>query len=363
MYSALRLAQDELRRFLDRCGRDAPQALLGVEIHTNPISREIEFRAEFPGGMWHPWSIPEHRLTDGYYYSVSGRTHDDFFDQLRSAYARLFENHLLHLDIVAVEERFSVWARECCDPEEIALQRRRLAEEVRHIRAHHGNHYAPAPVWVGFDTGSIAAGDVVTIEISPRGYLSPVAVEAEAHIDGELRGQLGREYARMQDRLWNQIGGSYNEPWFGRDVGAAEAQAKGEKLLRAWLSPEQLAQYDSHKHFEVIGSATGTRYRIRHGRQMNIDQLDAQGNKVCGWCFLPEGGLVAGDCMLAQKIALETDEASALETANQILIGAHEALMGAAPPTGLRRGRGRRPGAPRYAGLRATQIIADDYVT
>jgi hypothetical protein len=50
---------------------------------------------------------------------------------------------------------------------------------------------------------------------------------------------------------------------------------------------------------------------------MNIDQLDSAGNKVCGWCFVPEGELAAGDCMLAQKIALETFETKVLAIANQ----------------------------------------------
>ena len=97
----------------------------------------------------------------------------------------------------------------------------------------------------------------------------------------------------------------------------SEAEQKARALLRAWLSPEQARQYNSQKHFEVIGSDTGTRYRIRHGNAMNIDQLDAAGNKVCGWCFIPEGELAAGDCMLAQKIALETFETKALAIANQ----------------------------------------------
>jgi hypothetical protein len=82
-------------------------------------------------------------------------------------------------------------------------------------------------------------------------------------------------------------------------------------------SPTQAEQYNSYKHFEVIGSDTGTRYRIRHGRMMNIDQLDSVGNKVCEWCFLPEGNLASGDCMLAQKIALETFESQALAVANR----------------------------------------------
>ena len=38
---------------------------------------------------------------------------------------------------------------------------------------------------------------------------------------------------------------------------------------------------------------------------MNIDELDSVGNKICEWCFLPEGNLAAGDVTLAQKIALK----------------------------------------------------------
>ena len=39
-----------------------------------------------------------------------------------------------------------------------------------------------------------------------------------------------------------------------------------------------------------------------------------------GWCFVPEGNLVPGDVMLAQKIALETDERGALAVARQFLV-------------------------------------------
>jgi hypothetical protein len=98
---------------------------------------------------------------------------------------------------------------------------------------------------------------------------------------------------------------------------SAEAQQKALVLLRLWLSPEQAAQYTSEEHFDVIGSDTGTRYRIRHGQMMNIDQLDSTGSRVCRWCFAPEGGLAAADCMLAQKIALETFETKVLAIANR----------------------------------------------
>jgi hypothetical protein len=50
---------------------------------------------------------------------------------------------------------------------------------------------------------------------------------------------------------------------------------------------------------------------------INIDQLDSAGNKVCAWCFVPQGELAAGDCMLAQKIALETFETKVLAIAHR----------------------------------------------
>jgi hypothetical protein len=103
----------------------------------------------------------------------------------------------------------------------------------------------------------------------------------------------------------------------GMEATSSQAEHKALALLGAWLSPTQAEQYNSYKHFEVIGSDTGTRYRIRHGRTMNVDELDSVGNRVCEWCFLPEGKLAAGDVMLAQKIALETFESQALAVANR----------------------------------------------
>jgi len=70
---------------------------------------------------------------------------------------------------------------------------------------------------------------------------------------------------------------------------SSEAEQKAHALLRAWLSPEQAQQYNSQKHFDVIGSDTSTRYRIRHGRMVNIDQLDSAGTRsACGVWFRKE---------------------------------------------------------------------------
>jgi hypothetical protein len=90
-------------------------------------------------------------------------------------------------------------------------------------------------------------------------------------------------------------------------------------LLKDWLSPEQLAQYESYRYFDVIGRQSRKRYRIRYGTVMNICEMDSRGRIAAGWCFVPHETLVAGDVMLAQKIALETDEWSALAVARKFI--------------------------------------------
>jgi hypothetical protein len=101
------------------------------------------------------------------------------------------------------------------------------------------------------------------------------------------------------------------------DIGSKRAQERGIQLLKENLTPIQRKQYEKYGYFDVTGGKTGKRYRIRHGRQMNIEQLDRNGRRVCGWCFFPQGSLVSGDVMLAQKAALELYEADALRLANR----------------------------------------------
>jgi hypothetical protein len=96
-----------------------------------------------------------------------------------------------------------------------------------------------------------------------------------------------------------------------------EAELRAYTLLKRWLSPEQIAQLERHGYFEVRGSHSGTCYRIHRERNMNIDQLVGEGSRVAVWCFGPMGNLPLGDNLLAQKIALETDEQAALAVANR----------------------------------------------
>lgn len=94
-------------------------------------------------------------------------------------------------------------------------------------------------------------------------------------------------------------------------------EARSRRLLRDWLSPEQRAQFDANNYFEVTGSHTGRRYRVQYGTLSNVVEFDVTGKPAIGWCFVPDRALAAGDVMLAQKIALETDEAAVLALAHR----------------------------------------------
>jgi hypothetical protein len=95
-------------------------------------------------------------------------------------------------------------------------------------------------------------------------------------------------------------------------------QIRGLRLLRSWLSPHQRAQFDAFGYFDVIGGASGKKYRIYFGTSANIQELGEDGVPRAGWCVVPLGNLVPGDVMLAQKIALEASEYATLAVANKL---------------------------------------------
>ena len=57
----------------------------------------------------------------------------------------------------------------------------------------------------------------------------------------------------------------------------SETEVRALTLLKGWLSPKQRACYDRFRYFDVIGSDTGTRYRIHYGTQTNIEELSSTG--------------------------------------------------------------------------------------
>jgi len=122
-------------------------------------------------------------------------------------------------------------------------------------------------------------------------------------------GPLGRLLAECARRfqVWRE--------WYRTTAAADSPEARATTLLREWLSPQQRAQFDVEGYFDVVGCDSGKRYRIHYGTSMNVHEMDDAGHSKFGWCFVPNRRLVAGDVMLAQKIALETCENSALAVA------------------------------------------------
>jgi len=108
--------------------------------------------------------------------------------------------------------------------------------------------------------------------------------------------------------------------WFRYSGPSREPEKRSLKLMRKWLSADQRKQFDARGYFDVIGSHSGRRYRIRTGRSANICELDRFGHTVARWCFVPCEDLPIGDVMLAQKIALENDETSALSVARSFQV-------------------------------------------
>ncbi len=93
-------------------------------------------------------------------------------------------------------------------------------------------------------------------------------------------------------------------------------EQRGVELLLANLTSKQRRQYRRDRHFDVIGGQSGTRYRLWHCFQQNIEELDGNGRRRWVWCFHPRETLVLGDVLLAQKTALELFEGEAIRIAH-----------------------------------------------
>jgi hypothetical protein len=132
----------------------------------------------------------------------------------------------------------------------------------------------------------------------------------------EHRREAPARTARDSERFEPHLVAAETLRWWGSKASTREAHARGIQLLEENLSPAQTKQFKQCGYFDVVGGETGRRYRIRYGSQMNVEQFDTKGRPVCWLCFMPEGGLVVGDIMLAQKLALELFESQTLKVAN-----------------------------------------------
>jgi hypothetical protein len=107
-----------------------------------------------------------------------------------------------------------------------------------------------------------------------------------------------------------------------------EARRRARKLLLSWLSPSQRTQFKRDETFVAIGSVSGKRYTLKLSGIYNVNTGDwmlGERGKYVEYCTMlplapPHGRTryydVLEDRMLAQKIAIETDEGGFLSRAN-----------------------------------------------
>lgn len=102
----------------------------------------------------------------------------------------------------------------------------------------------------------------------------------------------------------------------------AQARERAILLLRESLSDRQRGELAEKGHFTltVHDSKTQERrhYRIRKGREGNVDRVDENGKRLHGYCIHPAIRCPDEDTMLAQKLMLEGgQEQEFLQIANR----------------------------------------------
>jgi hypothetical protein len=315
MHPAITAAEREFNHFLHGIA-DRPPALHDLSCVRDHYNFYVVFRARFSNGTEIAWRVAEAQLDSHPSifndHRLSGDrepTLDRYFErELRSLYSRCFENHLMGAQYRVMREAADYAAMTIGDVE-LAREWLRNARALEdHARIHHQQQLLPPMNYSGVLFREVDDLEGVRVE-----YASSRLVEATRaqNLYNTWRSEALQNFSR--ENLFM----TYMGLDMGLDLGDEASREKGLKLLKEWLSSEQLKQYEKQQNFDVIGSDTGKRYRIRHGHQMNIDEIDVRDRKVCGWCFLPEGALVAGDVMLGQKIALENFEKKALALANR----------------------------------------------
>jgi hypothetical protein len=107
-----------------------------------------------------------------------------------------------------------------------------------------------------------------------------------------------------------------------RRLARTRATDRATTILRELLTPQQRADFERDRAFQVVGSAGGL-YRIRYGTAGNVEWWEpGSPSEVAGvLCAHPDmwdgvGWLPTPDVMLAQMLALTTDEPGFVRTAN-----------------------------------------------
>jgi hypothetical protein len=78
-------------------------------------------------------------------------------------------------------------------------------------------------------------------------------------------------------------------------------EARGFRLLRGWLSPCQARSLMPMATSMLLAASAEGNTASTTAPAMNVHELDGAGHLKMGWCFVPDGSLVASDVMRAQS--------------------------------------------------------------
>ncbi len=313
------IIRDYMRRILQNYDRNAPY-LSGWNVNREEEVHDC-WRVELwlENGTRHSFQIMGSVIRQ-----MVGLAHNnvDLAHLLPRQFAIAYEDHLMELDVRDAHNVFDDVRRNSNNPHEIAAAYQRYQETSRRIETHYHNRRG--------EVSALAQGIGRPIQIwrQPLNLRDTAADQPLPEIETLTPQQIARmPFAERERYLINRLQRRQRLDPLAYErllailqtdnVDHDAARKRGIELLKQHLSPEQLAQYESQLYFDVVGSMTGKKYRIHHGRASNVFRLSKTNIPECGYCFLTEGGLCEGDVMLAQKLALECNEPAALKVANQ----------------------------------------------
>lgn len=98
-----------------------------------------------------------------------------------------------------------------------------------------------------------------------------------------------------------------------------KAKERAALLLQENLSEKQRLELAAKGYFTLVVASNGEKryYQVHQGRNGNVHQVDAHGNKIGQYCAHPRISCPDEDTMLAQKLMLESQEQEFLRIANR----------------------------------------------
>jgi hypothetical protein len=147
-------------------------------------------------------------------------------------------------------------------------------------------------------------------------HAAQMAVAGRAPTQEELK--AADERRKAEDAWRAEQVRSAREQEARRAVEASAARRRAGDLLHRSLTPEQredLKRRDCFFMDSIAANGERRRYRIDRGTHGNVKLLDKDGRIIGRYCVQPNGVPVE-DCMLAQKLWLESNEAGFIRAAN-----------------------------------------------